>query len=78
MFSCEICEIFKNTFLYRTPPVAASVSKNNHATYLLKSIHSIQKQDKVPCNDVNLRYFNQGLKYQHLILFKYFGKAIKL
>ena len=25
VFSCEICEIFKNTFLYRTPPVVASV-----------------------------------------------------
>ena len=24
MFSCEYCEIFKNTFFYRTPPVAAS------------------------------------------------------
>ena len=24
VFSCEFCEIFKNTFLYRTPPVAAS------------------------------------------------------
>ena len=24
MFSCEICESFKNTFFYRTPPVAAS------------------------------------------------------
>ena len=23
-FSCEFCEIFKNTFFYRTPPVAAS------------------------------------------------------
>ena len=23
--SCEICEIVKNTFFYRTPPVAASV-----------------------------------------------------
>ena len=27
MFSCEICEIFKNTYFYRTPPVAASESK---------------------------------------------------
>ena len=26
VFSCEFCEIFKNTFFYRTPPVAASVS----------------------------------------------------
>ena len=25
VFSSEICKIFKNTFLYRTPPVAASV-----------------------------------------------------
>ena len=25
MFSCEFYEISKNTFLYRTPPVAASV-----------------------------------------------------
>ena len=24
VFSCEFCEIFKNTFLHRTPPVAAS------------------------------------------------------
>ena len=27
MFSCEFCEIFKNTFFYRTFPVAASVSQ---------------------------------------------------
>ena len=26
VFSCEICEIFKNTLFYRTPPLAASVS----------------------------------------------------
>ena len=24
VFSCEFCKIFKNTFSYRTPPVAAS------------------------------------------------------
>ena len=24
VFSCEFCEISKNTFSYRTPPVAAS------------------------------------------------------
>ena len=30
MFSCEFCEISKNTFFYRTPPVAASeVSKTD-------------------------------------------------
>ena len=26
MFSCEICESFKNAFFYRTPPVAPSVT----------------------------------------------------
>ena len=29
MSSCEVCEIFKNTFFYRTPLVAASVSNDN-------------------------------------------------
>ena len=29
MFSCEFCEISKNTFSYRTPPVAASISHKN-------------------------------------------------
>ena len=28
VFSCEFCEISKNTFSYRTPPVAASVFLN--------------------------------------------------
>ena len=25
LFSCEYCRIFKNSFIYRTPPVAASI-----------------------------------------------------
>ena len=25
VFSCKFCEIFKNTFFYRAPPVAASL-----------------------------------------------------
>ena len=28
MFSCEFCEIFKNTFIYRIPPVAAFDSRS--------------------------------------------------
>ena len=31
VFSCEFCEISKNTFSYRTPPVAASGYR--HETY---------------------------------------------
>ena len=29
VFSCEICEMFKNIFLFRTPPVAASMCPKN-------------------------------------------------
>ena len=31
-FSCEICKIFKSTFFYRTPPVAASASCSSKST----------------------------------------------
>ena len=31
VFSCECCEISKNTFSYRAPPVAASVTYDNAA-----------------------------------------------
>ena len=29
LFSCEFCEISKNAFFYRTPPVAASEAIND-------------------------------------------------
>ena len=32
MFSCEICEIFNNTFFYGTPPVATLETKHMHAS----------------------------------------------
>ena len=32
VFSCEFCEIFKNTFLYRIPPVAFSLNKYQKTT----------------------------------------------
>ena len=35
VFSCEFSEIFKNTFLYRTPPMAASIKTNK--TIMIKS-----------------------------------------
>ena len=31
VFSCECCEISKNTFFYRAPPVAASETYDNAA-----------------------------------------------
>ena len=33
MFSCEFCKIFKSTFFYRTPTVAASESTAKHEAY---------------------------------------------
>ena len=32
-FSFEICELFKNTFFYRTPPVAASENNGQQKLY---------------------------------------------
>ena len=32
VFSCEICEIFKNKFFYRTPLVATLETKHAHVT----------------------------------------------
>ena len=32
MFSCKICEIFRNNFFYRTPPVATFETKHTHAS----------------------------------------------
>ena len=43
VFSCEICEVFKNIFFYKTPPVAASVTKFWHSghpyAWNLKHMH---------------------------------------
>ena len=38
VFSCEICEISKNTCFYRTPPVAATVYKEAFLTNFSISI----------------------------------------
>ena len=44
MFSCEICAIFKNTFIYRAPPVAATeyIVTNQSLLHYIK--FSVQKQ----------------------------------
>ena len=34
VFSCEFCEIFKNTFFYLTPPVAASATTDALLLYV--------------------------------------------
>ena len=42
VFSCEYYEVFKNTFFYRTPPVAASTLDRNFTVAIKnKILHSI-------------------------------------
>ena len=36
VFSCEVCEIFKNTFSYRTPPVTASAPPVAASVFFLR------------------------------------------
>ena len=42
VFSCEFCEISKNTYFYRTPQVTASVDKTGHKEALLASIRQLK------------------------------------
>ena len=41
MFSCEYCDIFKNTFFYRTPPVAASAYSEASQTSNVKLLAKV-------------------------------------
>ena len=43
VFSCEFCESFKNTFFYRTPPVAASPNRGYLNCAILKALHAFQE-----------------------------------
>ena len=46
-FSCEFCKILKNTFFYKTPPVAASVKprKNKIFYYISKFILKFEQDN---------------------------------
>ena len=46
VFSCEFCEISKNTFFYRTPPVSASVIVYFIVTKRLNVIITISYMNK--------------------------------
>ena len=49
VFSCEFCEICKNTFLHRAPPVAAYKSKSNSGSngFLQNTSLKLMKEKKV-------------------------------
>ena len=54
MSSCEVSEIFKNTFFYRTPPVTALVF--DHSAEVLLSMHKTQRRIQDPHTTPSQRY----------------------
>ena len=77
MFSCEFCEISKNTFSYRLPPVAASAACNfikkeiptkmfsvNLTKFLRTSFDRALPDDCLLSLSVNLRSFSEHLLYR--------------
>ena len=59
MLSCEICEIFKNTIFYRTPPVAASVIVSWSQGVPLNQIWGFQPQWKIAVSALST--FNKNM-----------------
>ena len=55
VFSCEFCEISKNTFFYGTPPVAASKTKELVEQILFNYVHIIVEGFS-HCYDYFLRF----------------------
>ena len=43
VFSCKFCKIWKNTFFYRTPPVAASECDEEYFPAEIRSLFFITK-----------------------------------
>ena len=50
MFSCEFCEISKNTFSYKTPLAAASNLSKPSKTVSIRGLNSINLSLKILCN----------------------------
>ena len=66
VFSCEVCEISKNTFFYRTPSVAASelsykklLDKANSSTMNVKRPRSLCVEIYKTINNLNLSFMKQ-------------------
>ena len=61
--SCEYCEIFKNSFLYRTPPVSAS--EYYPGNMKLKTHFYFEKRKILYCTEVNFILFFCGTEMLH-------------
>ena len=60
MFSCEFGEIFKNTFYYRTPLVAASLGKTKFSGMLDYNLNSMNHIEEIltPQKGINITLFS--------------------
>ena len=56
-FSCEFCEISKNSFSYRTPPVAASENCSDQVRIQLLLTKFTTRKIKFLVNGTNLKTF---------------------
>ena len=68
VFSCEYCEISKNTFSYRTPPVAAS-EYSKERDYSVKSVRGQIIKGELHSNYIFLHLVLIGLKWDCITLF---------
>ena len=59
VFSCEFCESFKNTFFYRTPPVAVSPNRGYLNCAILKALHAFQEKRDLKSRD--MQFFLQNV-----------------
>ena len=71
MFSCEFGEISKNTFSYKTPPVAASeknkLNLNIRCSEVLKLFLKKKKKLQVESSSHNLLHYSNSSEEQFFI-----------
>ena len=75
VFSCEFCEIFKITFLYRTPPVAASVVAHVYLQWWKHhlALFSLLPQNLLTFLPVSLSHFYLWLAFRNKLSKLSFG-----
>ena len=71
VFSCEFCEISKNTFFYRTPVVVGFPNRGYLHGAILKDLHAFQEK-----RDLKSRYMQFFLQIVPNEVFKIF-KCLK-
>ena len=75
VFSCTFCEISKNTFFYRTPPVAASPNRGYLHCAILKALHGFQEKRALKSKD--MQFFLQNVPNEIFKIFKMFENNMK-